>query len=61
MSCLKLFQWHKWGKWEDIERGEITKWSSITQRDIVVGNYTLQQRVCGQCGKKQQDMINRFI
>lgn len=46
------FCWHKWSKWEVIQKGPL--YSDIGPRsDNPVGNYEMQRRVCEKCGKSQ--------
>lgn len=53
MSCQKWFDSHKWKKWEVKEQGDLTRWSTVTKRDLLVGTYMIQERECDVCGLKE--------
>ena len=42
---------HKWGKWEETARGNVT--DIFSGQRLVIGQYIQQVRECSVCGKKQ--------
>jgi hypothetical protein len=44
---------HHWGRWIDVERGEIQQQHFGETIYVPVGSYVRQERVCQACGKRQ--------
>ena len=54
---LAFWHFHKWAKWELLEKGEL--FGSETRRpeeDMSIGSYEIQRRVCNVCGMAQLRM-----
>lgn len=42
------FLWHKWGKWKDVDAGDI-----LREDNSIKGKYIVQERRCEICNKVQ--------
>ena len=47
---------HKWGKWEVVEKGEVLRRSRWNAEQRHVGTTVVQSRTCERCNKKQFDV-----
>ena len=48
----KCFWSHKWGKWELIEEGDITRGDD----NFKIGRFIIQKRKCEDCNKEDIEM-----
>lgn len=54
MKINSCFFGHHWSQWKETERGTVGKPSTVEAgKQLVVGNYIVQERVCNGCNFKE--------